>query len=128
MITYFKRQAVPAIVRKLKQRGRATYLDRVEKEKVRKRDHEACRVCLRWTRDVHERLFKSRGGVASLANSMCACRTCHPFLQEHAIQPFGKDCNHRLTFEMHEAVAQMVFRGRAVPKHVTVIETPKVGA
>jgi hypothetical protein len=124
MITYFKHQIVPAIVGKLKKRGHATYLDRVEKEKVRKRDHEACRVCLRWTRDVHERLFK-RGGVASLENSMCACRTCHPFLQHHGIQPFGTDCNHRLTFEMHEAVARMVFRSRAVPTHVTVIDTPK---
>jgi hypothetical protein len=123
VITYFKRQSEPAIVRKLKQRGRATYLDRVEKEKVRKRDGEACRVCGRTTRDVHERLFKSKGGVASLENSMCACRTCHPFLQHHAIAPFGKDCHHRLTFEMNEAVAQMVFRGRPVPKHVTVVRS-----
>lgn len=123
MITYFKHQIVPAIVGRLKKRSHTTYLDRIEKEKVRKRDHEACRVCFRATRDVHERLFKSRGGVASLTNSMCACRICHDFLQHHAIQPFGLDCNHRLTFEMNEAVAEMVFRGRAVPRHVTVITT-----
>jgi hypothetical protein len=104
----------------LKRRAVAT-MDRTEKEKVRQRDKEACRVCFRKTRDVHERLFKSLGGLASLLNSMCACRVCHPFLQEHGIQVYGKTCNHKLTFEMSAAVAHIVFRGRAVPSHVTVI-------
>jgi hypothetical protein len=116
----FTEKRPPRIVQKTLKRRAVATMDRTEKEKVRKRDKEACRVCFRRTRDVHERLFKSLGGVASLDNSMCACRVCHPFLQGHAIQVFGKTCNHVLKFEMNQAVAQMVFRGRAVPKHVEV--------
>lgn len=108
------------VTRRAKRLGKER-MDRTEKEKVRTRDHECCRVCGRSTRDVHERLFKSLGGVASLENSMCACRVCHPYLQGHAIHPFGKDCNAKLTFEMSQAVAHHVFRSRAVPKHVTVV-------
>lgn len=108
-------------VEKVTKTRESTRMDRTEKEKVRRRDQEACRVCFRATRDVHERLFKSLGGVASLVNSICACRTCHPFLQHHGIQVYGQTCNDTLRFEMSEAVAFIVFRGRAVPSHVTVI-------
>lgn len=110
----------PRRVKKVEKRRTVARMDRTEKEAVRQRDKEACRVCFRKTRDVHERLFKSLGGVASLANSMCACRICHPFLQEHGIQVYGRSCHEPLTFEMSEAVARIVFRGRATPKHVTV--------
>jgi hypothetical protein len=110
----------PAIVAKVTKRNKAINLDRVEKEKVRVRDKEACRVCGRKTRDVHERVFKSLGGVASLVNSMCACRFCHPYLQHHGIEVFGPSCNSKLTFEMQQSVAHFIFRGRAVPAHVTV--------
>lgn len=95
-------------------------MDRTEKEKVRQRDKECCRVCFRKTREVHERLFKSLGGVASLLNSMCACRVCHPFLQTHAIQVYGQTCNEPLRMQMAASVAHIVFRGRAVPPHVSV--------
>lgn len=115
----------PRIVAKTVKRRTVARMDRVEKEKVRQRDKEACRVCLRATRDVHERLFKSLGGVASLLNSICACRACHPFLQEHGIQVYGPHCNAKLTFEMSEAVAHLIFRGRATPKHVRVIAAPR---
>lgn len=112
---------IPRIVEKIQRRRKVLSLDRTEKEKVRRRDNESCRVCLRSTRDVHERLFKSRGGVASLDNSICACRVCHPFLQEHGIKVIGGSSNGKLLFQMSEAVALMIFRGRATPKHVEVI-------
>jgi hypothetical protein len=110
-------------------KGRAVVrMDRTEKELVRRRDFESCRVCFRATRQVHERLFKSLGGVASLENSLCACKICHPFLQQHGIQVYGETCNDPLLFEMNEAVARIVFRGRAVPPHVTVIAGNRNGA
>lgn len=108
------------IARKAKQR-QVMRMDRIEKEKVRARDQEACRVCQRKTREVHERLFKSLGGIACLANSLCACRLCHEYLQGHAIKVYGPDCNSDLIFELSPAVAQHVFRGRAVPAWVRVV-------
>ena len=110
------------VVAKVQKRRKIAAMDRREKEAVRKRDKEACRVCLRHTREVHERLFKSLGGVASLDNSMCACKHCHPLLQGHAIRVYGASCNGPLTFEMSEAVAHLVFRGKAVPAHVAVMQ------
>jgi hypothetical protein len=120
--TNFKHQTAPRVVAKIQRRRAALNLDRTEKEKVRQRDKECCRVCGKKTRDVHERLFKSRGGVASLDNSMCACRVCHPFLQEHGITVLGPSCNGKLHFLMNSAVARMIFGKRATPKHVTVGE------
>jgi hypothetical protein len=111
----------PRIVAKLAKRRLVKRLDRVEKERVMVRDHECCRVCGRKTRHVHERLFKSLGGVASLQNSMCACPVCHPYLQHHGIDVFGTSCSGKLTFEMQKSVAHFCFRGRAVPPHVTVL-------
>lgn len=118
-------KAEPRIVKKIAQRKAVAKMDRLEKEAVRQRDKEACRVCFRKTRDVHERLFKSLGGVASLVNSMCACRKCHPYLQQHGIKPIGPTCNDPLTFQMCAAVAHDVFRGRAVPSHIEIVETAK---
>lgn len=118
--TFFKHQTEPRIVGKITKRRKAMNLDRTEKEKVRQRDKESCRVCGRKTRDVHERLFKSRGGLASLDNSICACRKCHPFLQEHGITVLGPTCNGPLHFLMNAAVAKMIFGSRATPKHVEV--------
>lgn len=112
----------PRIVKKLAKRRAVKRLDAIEKEKVRQRDKEACRVCFRKTRDVHERLFKSLGGIASLDNSIAACRKCHPYLQEHGIKPIGPTCNGPLTFQMCAAVAHDIFRGRAVPSHVEVVD------
>jgi len=113
-------KGLPQIVAKVRKRLGVARMDRIEKERVRVRDAECCRVCGRKTRHVHERLFKSLGGVASLQNSMCACPVCHPYLQHHGIDVFGASCNVPLTFEMQKPVAHLVFRGRAVPSHVTV--------
>lgn len=118
--TNFKHEKAPRIVAKVKKRKAIVRMDRIEKEKVRARDKECCRVCGRKTRDVHERLFKSLGGVASLDNSCCACRKCHPFLQEHGISVLGLTCNKVLRFVMNAQVAKLIFGSRAVPKHVTV--------
>lgn len=113
-------KATPRIVEKVDKRRKAATMDAKEKEAVRARDKEACRVCLRHSREVHERLFKSLGGVASLANSMTVCHICHLYLQGHAIQVFGPSCNAPLTFEMGPEVAKHVFRGRSTPNWVTV--------
>lgn len=117
----FKHQTAPKVAAKVLKRRAVVRMDRTEKEQVRQRDQECCRVCLRKTRDVHERVFKSRGGVASLHNSLCACRTCHPFLQEHGIQVVGPTCNGLLEFVMNAQVAKLIFRGKAWPAHVTVV-------
>ena len=111
----------PKVVEKVTTRRQVQRMDRIEKESVRVRDKESCRVCGKKTRDVDERVFKSRGGVASLVNSMCACRKCHPFLQEHGIAVIGPDCNAALTFRMVPAVAKMIFGARALPKHVELL-------
>jgi hypothetical protein len=111
----------PKVVEKISKRNAVKRMDRIEKESVRARDKESCRVCGKKTRDVHERLFKSLGGVASLVNSMCACRKCHPFLQEHGITPIGPDCNSKLLFQMTPAVARMIFGAKATPKHVEIV-------
>jgi hypothetical protein len=112
----------PRVVDKVTKRRAVVRMDRIEKEHVRVRDKESCRVCGKKTRDVHERVFKSRGGVASLENSLCACRKCHPFLQEHGIHVLGPSCNGKLTFRMNKAVAKMIFGSKAPPKHVEVFE------
>jgi hypothetical protein len=111
----------PKVVEKVTKRNQVKRMDRIEKEAVRARDKESCRVCGKKTRDVHERLFKSLGGVASLVNSMCACRKCHPFLQEHGITVIGPDCNAKLLFQMVPAVAKMIFGARALPKRVEIL-------
>jgi len=106
---------------KVEKTRKVVNLDRAQKELVRKRDVEACRVCLKKTRHVHERLFKSLGGVASLANSMVACPKCHPLLQGHAIRPLGQNCNHPLIFQMTKATAYLRFRNRPAPSHVEIV-------
>jgi hypothetical protein len=116
----------PRIVSKVKKRRAVVRMDRLEKEAVRQRDKESCRVCGKRTREVHERLFKSLGGVASLVNSLCACRVCHPFLQEHGILPIGPTCNDALVFQMCAAVAKMIFGARALPQHVEIVERKTV--
>lgn len=111
----------PRVIARKAKRRKVTRMDRIEKEKVRVRDKESCRVCQRASREVHERLFKSLGGVACLANSVCMCRKCHEYAQGHAIKVFGQTCNEPLRFQMSKAVAHDVFRGRAVPPHVEVV-------
>lgn len=115
----------PRIVAKVAKRKAVARMDRNEKEAVRQRDKEACRVCFRHSREVHERLFKSLGGVASMRNSMCACRLCHTYLQGHAIKPFclsdEKGCSGLMKFQMSKEVARQVFRGAMPPKHVEVL-------
>lgn len=116
-----QRKTEPAIVGKVTKRRKKARMDVKEKERVRLRDKESCRVCGKRTRDVHERLFKSLGGLASLENSLVACRTCHPFLQEHGVHVIGPHCNGKLLFQMSPAVARMIFGARALPKHCEII-------
>lgn len=113
----------PRVVAKVLRRRLKARIDVKEKEAVRVRDKESCRVCGKRTRDVHERLFKSLGGIASLENSICACRTCHPFLQEHGIKVIGAHCSKPLLFQMSAAVARMIFGAKATPKHVEIVAT-----
>ena len=113
------------VVAKIARRRLVAKMDRIEKESVRVRDKESCRVCGKKTRDVHEKLFKSLGGVASLANSMCACRGCHDLLQQHGIKPIGEHCSKPILFQMSPVVASMVFGRRALPKHCELIEVKK---
>lgn len=110
----------PKVLGKVLKRKKVQAMDRREKEAVRQRDKECCRVCFRKSREVHERLFRSLGGVPSLANSLVLCRCCHEFAQGHGMQVFGQTCNDPLRFVMTEEVSKVIFRGRAVPKHVEI--------
>lgn len=113
----------PRIVQKVAKRRAVARLDRHEKEAVRQRDKECCRVCFRKSREVHERLMKSLGGEASLYNSCVLCRKCHQYAHAHGLRviPTHLGCNDPLLFVMCAAVAHDIFRGRAVPKHCEVI-------
>jgi hypothetical protein len=119
----FYKQLQPTLAehRELKKR-RKKNLDTKEKERVRQRDKELCRVCSRKTRHVHERLFKSLGGLASVDNSLCACLKCHPLLQGHAIRPLGRTCNGPLVFQMTKQTAYLIFRNRPTPSQVEIVE------
>lgn len=122
--SHFKHELPTRAEEREQKRRRTRNLDRKEKEQVRQRDGEQCRVCLRPTRHVHERLFKSLGGVASIRNSLCACPKCHPFLQGHAIRPLGPHCGTgALTFQMTAATARLIFRHRPPPNHVEIVGT-----
>jgi hypothetical protein len=107
--------------RELKKR-RTRNLDTQQKNLVRARDGESCRVCGKRTRDVHERLFKSLGGLASVDNSLCADQRCHDFLQGHGIRPLGKTCNGPLIFQMTAVTARLIFRHRPVPEQVEIVD------
>jgi hypothetical protein len=121
----------PKIVAKVLKRRKVARMDRQSKEAVRQRDHECCRVCFRRSREVHERLFKSLGGVASSVNSLVLCKKCHGYAHAHGMKVLEQlhadvgrglqGCNGKLVFQMCAAVAHDIFRGRAVPKHVEVI-------
>jgi hypothetical protein len=111
----------PRIVAKMNRRRLKTRMDVKEKNAVRKRDREACRVCFRRSREVHERLMKSRGGVASSENSMVLCKKCHAYAHAHGFKVFGTTCDRPLRFQMCAAVAHDIFRGAAVPSHVDVL-------
>lgn len=114
----------PRIVAKVAKRRAVARMDRTEKEAVRQRDKECCRVCGRKSREVHERLFKSLGGVASKSNSLVLCRKCHIYAHAHGMKvraDSGGLCNGQLTFQMWPAVAHDIFRGRALPAHCEVV-------
>lgn len=115
----------PRLVEQKQKETKAETADRKGKQAVRDRDGGVCRVCGRKATEVHEALtFKSRGGVASLANSIHVCAKpaglCHQFLQQHGIRVIGKHCSKPLKFEMSEAVAKLVFGRRDVPANVRI--------
>lgn len=115
----------PRIVKKVAKRRAVQRMDRAEKDAVRQRDKEACRVCFRKSREVHERLMKSLGGVASAFNSCVLCRRCHQYAHAHGLRIFPTvarlGCAGPVTFAMCAAVAHDIFRGRAVPSHVEIL-------
>ena len=119
--SFFKEYQPTLAEHREEKRRRRRNLDTREKNLVRARDKQLCRVCGRKTRHVHERLFKSLGGIASLHNSLCACPKCHPFLQGHAIRPLGQTCAKPLIFQMTRATAYLIFRHRPVPKQVELV-------
>lgn len=112
----------PSIVGKIVKKRKVVCLDRAAKDAVRLRDKDACRICMGKSRDVHERVFKSRGGVASLDNSLVLCRRiCHALCQQHAVKLYGATCQKPIQFEMTRAVAVLIFGSRPTPSHVTVL-------
>lgn len=113
----------PRIVAKVAKRRAVARMDRAEKEAVRQRDKECCRVCGRKSREVHERLFKSLGGVASRRNSLVLCRKCHTYAHAHGFRvgALSNGCDGQLFFTMWPAVAHDIFRGRALPAHCEVV-------
>lgn len=112
----------PSIVGKIVKKRKVVCLDRAAKDAVRKRDCESCRICMAKSRDVHERVFKSVGGRASLDNSLVLCRRiCHALVQQHAVKLYGSTCNKPIQFEMTQAVAVLIFGSRPTPSHVTVL-------
>ena len=55
------------------------------------RDHGHCRVCQGYATEMHELVFRSRGGQRSLYNSIAVCtalggNNCHAMLQRHVIE------------------------------------------
>lgn len=120
----------PRLVAEQRKATKAETADKKGKQAVRDRDGGVCRVCGRKATEVHEALtFKSRGGVASLANSIHVCAKpsglCHQFLQQHGIRAIGKHCSKKLIFEMSAAVAKLVFGRSEIPPHVKVVKPRK---
>lgn len=116
------------LVKKARKTAESSDEKRIKRE-VRARD-KFCRVCLyRPSAEVHELVFKSKGGKVSLFNSLgvCAARNsglCHQLLQTHAIgycfkQP-GRGADGPMTFSMNQSVAKAVFGNHPVPKHCEV--------
>jgi hypothetical protein len=110
----------PKVVDTILKRRKAVSLDRAAKELVRQRDKEACRVCFRRSREVHERIYKSRGGAASLENSLVLCKTCHALVHGRALKPLGPTCNGHLYFAMSQATSWLVFGSKPLPRHITL--------
>ncbi len=113
-------------VEKEEKRATKASMDRAGKVAVRARDKGICRVCGRKATEVHEVLPKSLGGVACLENSVMLCAEpkgrCHQLCQQGGIKAFGNHCSGPLVFEMSKAVAYLVFRNRALPAHVRIVE------
>ena len=83
-------KGMPTVLRRKFKRA-AIEKDRVEiKAQVFKRDGGRCRVCGAPATEMHELVFRSRGGVRSLHNSIAVCdwraNSCHQMLQKHVIQ------------------------------------------
>lgn len=120
----------PRLVAEKAKETKAETADRKGKQAVRDRDGGICRVCGRKATEVHEALsFKSKGGIASLQNSIHVCAKplglCHQFLQQHGIRAIGKHCSRKLIFEMSPDVAKLVFGRQDIPAHVRVKKAKK---
>lgn len=127
----FWKSDVPRAIQKQDDAKAKEREERKIKNEIRKRD-PFCRVCLfRPSSEVHELIFKSKGGEVSHHNSIgvCAGRNsglCHQLLQQHGIKyAFTKPAKGAaapMTFSMNRSVADAVFGRRAVPKHCEVTE------
>jgi hypothetical protein len=120
----------PRKVDQEEKRAKEETADKKGKQQVRDRDKGICRVCGRKATEVHEALtFKSRGGVASLQNSIHVCAEpsgkCHQLLQQRGIRVIGKHCSRKLVFEMSRKVAKLVFGRQPIPKHVRITREAK---
>lgn len=131
--SYFKGD--PRKVEQEAKRAKEETADKKGKQAVRDRDKGVCRVCGGKATEVHEALtFKSKGGIASLQNSVHVCAEptgkCHQLLQQHGIRAVGKHCSRKLVFEMSRAVAKVVFGRQPIPAHVRITraQRPKGGA
>lgn len=133
---HLRKPAPRVLVKKAKDTRKASD-DRRNKAMVRLRDKNGCRICLfRRVTEVHELVPKSKGGVASLFNSVGLCGAangglCHQLIQTHAIsysfkQP-GRGADGPMVFTMNRSVAEAVFGRRVVPTHCEVIEESRVG-
>lgn len=117
----------PRLVEQETQARKDEAADKKGKQAVRDRDKGICRVCGRKATEVHEALtFKSKGGIATLQNSIHVCAKplglCHQFLQQHGIHVIGKHCSRKLKFEMSAAIAKLVFGNREIPANVRLLK------
>lgn len=101
-------KGMPTVLRRKFKRA-AIEKDRVAiKDAVFRRDGGRCRVCGAPATEMHELVFRSRGGKRSLYNSIAVCdwraNSCHQMLQKHVIthrfwsESFGADST--ITFTM----------------------------
>jgi 5-methylcytosine-specific restriction endonuclease McrA len=76
------------------ERGRKVVKREQHRQEIRAlvfaRDHGMCRCCKGHATEMHELVFRSRGGKRSLYNSIAVCTSlgganCHQMLQKHII-------------------------------------------
>lgn len=88
----------PCVTRERQRRAKQAH-DSRERTKVRARDGAVCRCCRkRWAREVHELLYRSRGGAVKTSNAVALCRQCHQLIHAKLITVLGNDANGEVHF------------------------------